>query len=92
MISIIKKQRLLFIKWIQSVWNILKGHIYKLLIHKQKKIIDEWDSTQEGHVIEGLVVDRLYILHGNSSSYRLYHCKDQEFTIQDQEDEQSIRL
>lgn len=70
----------------------IEGAHLQIIDSQTKKIIDEWDSTQEGHVIEGLVVDRLYILHETVAPIGYTIAKDQEFTIQDQEDEQSIRF
>lgn len=73
----------------ETLKNIEGAHL-QIIDPQTKMIVADWQSQQEGHCIEGLAVDKVYILHEVSAPEGYLIAKDQEFTIQDQETEQVI--
>lgn len=68
----------------------IEGAHLQIIDPQTNMIVADWMSQQDGYVIEGLAVDKVYVLHEVSAPEGYLIAKDQEFTIQDQENEQTI--
>ncbi|WP_147573586.1 SpaA isopeptide-forming pilin-related protein [Candidatus Stoquefichus massiliensis] len=74
---------------LDTLKNIEGAHL-QIIDPQTRRVVADWISQQDGYVIEGLAVDKVYILHEVSAPEGYLVARDYELIIQDQESEQTI--
>lgn len=68
----------------------IAGAKLQIIDKETQKVVDEWISSAEGHIVKGLVVGKRYILHETQAPEGYLLSGDQEFEVYDREDMQTI--
>lgn len=73
----------------ETLENII-GAKLQVIDKESHKVIDEWVSEKEGHLVQGLIVGRTYILHEVEAPFGYILAADTEFIIPESREIQSI--
>lgn len=73
----------------ETLENII-GAKLQVIDKESHKVIDEWVSEKEGHLLQGLIVGRTYILHEVEAPFGYILAADTEFIIPESREIQSI--
>ena len=73
----------------ETLENII-GAKLQVIDKQSHKVIDEWVSDKEGHLLKGLIVGRTYILHEVEAPLGYMLAADTEFIIPESQEIQSI--
>lgn len=68
----------------------ITGAKLQVIDKESHKVIDEWVSEKEGHLLQGLIVGRTYILHEVEAPFGYILAADTEFIIPESREIQSI--
>lgn len=73
----------------ETLENII-GAKLQVIDKESHKVIDEWVSEKEGHLVQGLIIGRTYILHEVEAPFGYILAADTEFIIPESREIQSI--